>query len=136
MCSSFANKMEHLSQAEEEVAVPTLDFHERWVWISQWIVRGGVLLGVLAKLTLGREFMASDPWIGPILIPLAVIWVLAFAHLLYTRLRGQLSAPVRWLGLATIALFASILIWAMFFGGTNQPKIQNNGEQAVPPNGP
>lgn len=126
--------MEHTHQAEE-VVVPTLDFHDRWVWISQWIVRGGVLLGILAKLTLGREFKATDPWIGPILIPLAGVWVLALSHLLYTRLRGQLSAPVRWLGLATIALFAGILIWAMFFGGTNQPSGQTNGEQDARGNG-
>ena len=128
--------MEHQSQAEEEVTVPTLDFHERWVWISQSIVRGGVFLGVLAKLTLGREFKAIDPWIGPILIPLAVVWVLAFSHLLYTRLRGQLSAPVRWLALGTIALFAGILIWAMFTGGNNQQRNHSNGEQVAPPNGP
>lgn len=111
--------MEHASHAQEEVVMQTLDFHDRWVWISQWIVRGGVLLGVLAKLSLGRELKVSDPWIGPLLIPLAVVWVLALSHLLYTRLRGQLSAPVRWLGLATLALFAGLLIWVMFFGSNN-----------------
>ena len=118
-------------RSPEEVApsAQEADFHDRWVWISQWIVSGGIFLGFLAKLAVGREFKTSDPLIGPILLPLAIVWVLAFFHLLYTRLRGQLSAPVRWLCYFTIALFATILLFAIFSGGSSAPQGQTNGEQ-------
>lgn len=125
--------MHHRSSSDNDLtkASHESDFHVRWVWLSKWIVRGGGILGALANLTLGREFTTSDPVIGPILLPFMVAWVLAFSHYLYTRLRGQLSAPVKWLGLGTIALFASILVWVMFSGDGNQPKNQTNGEQSA-----
>lgn len=120
----------HLSPEEVEPSAQEPDFHDRWVWISQWIVSGGIFLGFLAKLALGREFKSSDPLIGPILLPLSIVWVIAFFHLLYTRLRGQLSAPVRWLCYITIALFPTILILAFFSGESSTPSGQANGEQS------
>jgi len=103
-------------QTEEEAGCQEkeTDFHARWVWLSRLIVSGGVILGALANHFLGREFKSSDPLIGSLLIPLSVVWFLAFFHLMYTSLRGQLSAPVRWLCYFTITIFAIILLSVVF----------------------
>jgi len=64
----------------------------------------------------------------PFLTPLAVVWVVAFFHLSYTRLRGKLSAPVRWLCYGTLILFVSLLFWAVT-SRTGSPPENNTGEQ-------
>lgn len=108
-----------------------LDFHDRWVWVSKWIVEAGLFLGFVAKLMLGRKFIPEGPIIGRLLTTFSVVWAIAFFHLLYTHLRGRLSTFVKWLCLATIALFSVIIIWAILSGNTQLPKNPTNGKQEM-----
>jgi hypothetical protein len=69
--------------------------HDRWFRVSMAIVAGGMVLGAIAKMIHGREFSKDDPWIGPILGPLAFLWIMAFMHVFFVMVRIRLSKFTR-----------------------------------------
>ena len=96
------------------------DWHERWVRVSEIIFSSGVILAIAAKIFLGREFETTDRFIGPLLIPLSVVWALAISHMVHTRLRGHLSTCIRAFFYAALATVGVLLFWLLVFDGISR----------------
>lgn len=110
-----------MSPNTEEPRFETLDesiAHSRrkdfWFNVSLRIVGFGTFLGVVAKLIFGREFKFNDPIIGPLLSPLAFLYLVAFMHVFYTMVKLRLSKPTKYLCLfffvVAVAILARVLI--------------------------
>ncbi len=80
-----------------EEAIAYAKTHNRWFRVCLAAITCSTLLGLVSTIIYGREFETSDPFIGPLLLPLAYCWCVACMYVFYVIIEVRLSRFTKWL---------------------------------------